>query len=143
MSAKLLQQDIKRYNWYIWRFVIAVAAFAVIMILLVAFQVFGPLPSFRELENPKSDQASEVVSSDEQIIGKYYVKNRTSVTYKQISPNIINALVATEDTRFYQHSGIDFQRTFSIILYNLVGKKQGGSTITQQLALKLIFGTLT
>jgi penicillin-binding protein 1A len=137
MAVKLLQQDIKRYNWYIWRFIIAGFAFLIIMILLVAFQVFGPLPSFRELENPKSDQASEVVSSDDQIIGKYYVKNRTSVTYNQISPNVINALVATEDTRFYQHSGIDFQRTFSIILYNLVGKKQGGSTITQQLALNL------
>jgi penicillin-binding protein 1A len=109
------------------------------MILLIAFQVFGTLPSFRELENPKSDQASEVISSDKQVIGKYYVKNRTSVTYKQLSPNVINALVATEDARFYEHSGIDFQRTFSIVFYNLIGKKQGGSTITQQLALKTYF----
>jgi penicillin-binding protein 1A len=77
--------------------------------LLVAFQIFGPLPSFRELENPKSDQASQVISSDSQVIGNYYVKNRTSVTYKQLSPNVINALVATEDARFYEHSGIDFQ----------------------------------
>jgi penicillin-binding protein 1A len=65
-------QDIKRYNWYIWRFVIACFAFFVIMILLIAFQVFGPLPSFRELENPKSDQASVIMSSDKQVIGKYY-----------------------------------------------------------------------
>jgi penicillin-binding protein 1A len=130
-------QDIRRYNWYIWRLVIAGFAFFVIIILLIAFQVFGPLPSFRELENPKSDQASEIISSDKQIIGKYYIKNRSNVTYKQISPNVINALISTEDTRFYQHSGIDFQRTFSIVLYNLVGKKQGGSTITQQLALNL------
>jgi penicillin-binding protein 1A len=137
MKDKLLNQDIKRYNWYIWRFVIGCFAFLVIMILLVAFQIFGPLPSFRELENPKSDQASEVISSDDQVLGKYFVKNRTSVSYRQISPNVIKALVATEDTRFYNHSGIDFQRTFSIILYNLVGKKQGGSTITQQLALNL------
>jgi penicillin-binding protein 1A len=137
MKDKLLNQDIKRYNWYIWRFVIGCFAFLVIMILLVAFQIFGPLPSFRELENPKSDQASEVISSDDQVLGKYFVKNRTSVSYRQISSNVIKALVATEDTRFYNHSGIDFQRTFSIILYNLVGKKQGGSTITQQLALNL------
>lgn len=137
MISKVSKNDIKRYNWYIWRLVIAGFAFFVIMILLVAFQLFGPLPSFRELENPKSDQASEVISSDKQVIGKYYVKNRTSVTYKQLSPNVVNALIATEDTRFYQHSGIDFQRTFSIVLYNLIGKKQGGSTITQQLALNL------
>ncbi|MDB5060664.1 MAG: peptidase [Mucilaginibacter sp.] len=137
MISKVSKNDIKRYNWYLWRLVIAGFAFFVIMILLVAFQIFGPLPSFRELENPKSDQASEVISSDKQVIGKYYVKNRTSVTYKQLSPNVVNALIATEDTRFYQHSGIDFQRTFSIVLYNLVGKKQGGSTITQQLALNL------
>ncbi|MDB5001491.1 MAG: peptidase [Mucilaginibacter sp.] len=137
MISKVSKNDIKRYNWYIWRLVIAGFAFFVIMILLVAFQIFGPLPSFRELENPKSDQASEVISSDKQVIGKYYVKNRTSVTYKQLSPNVVNALIATEDTRFYQHSGIDFQRTFSIVLYNLIGKKQGGSTITQQLALNL------
>jgi penicillin-binding protein 1A len=137
MISKVSKNDIKRYNWYLWRLVIAGFAFFVIMILLVAFQIFGPLPSFRELENPKSDQASEVISSDKQVIGKYYVKNRTSVTYKQLSPNVVNALIATEDTRFYQHSGIDFQRTFSIVLYNLIGKKQGGSTITQQLALNL------
>jgi penicillin-binding protein 1A len=137
MISKVSKNDIKRYNWYIWRLVIAGFAFFVIMILLVAFQIFGPLPSFRELENPKSDQASEVISSDKQVIGKYYVKNRTSVTYRQLSPNVVNALIATEDTRFYQHSGIDFQRTFSIVLYNLIGKKQGGSTITQQLALNL------
>ncbi|RFZ90182.1 penicillin-binding protein [Mucilaginibacter conchicola] len=134
---KLAQQDIKRYNWYIWRFFIFCFSILVVALLLIAFQVFGPLPSFRELENPKSDQASEVISSDKQVIGKYYIKNRTSVTYKQISPNVINALVATEDSRFFEHSGIDFQRTFTIILYNLVGKKQGGSTITQQLALNL------
>ncbi|HEK21617.1 MULTISPECIES: penicillin-binding protein 1A [unclassified Mucilaginibacter] len=137
MKAKLSQQDIKRYNWYIWRFFIACFAVFAVVLFLIAFQVFGPLPSFRELENPKSDQASEVISSDKQVIGKYYIKNRTSVTYKQISPNVINALVATEDARFFEHSGIDFQRTFTIVLYNLVGKKQGGSTITQQLALNL------
>lgn len=134
---KLNTQDIRRYNWYIWRFVIGCFAFFVITILLIAFQVFGTLPSFRELENPKSEQASQVISSDNQVLGNYYIKNRTSVTYRQLSPNVINALVATEDARFYEHSGIDFQRSFSIVAYNLIGKKQGGSTITQQLAKNL------
>ncbi|GAA4926777.1 penicillin-binding protein 1A [Mucilaginibacter defluvii] len=137
MIVKLSPQDTRRYNWYIWRFVIACFSFVVIMLLLTAFGIFGQLPSFRDLENPKSNLASQVISSDKQILGTYFVQNRTNVTYKEISPYVINALVATEDARFYDHSGIDFNRTFSIIFYNLIGKKQGGSTITQQLALNL------
>jgi penicillin-binding protein 1A len=137
MNVKLAPQDIKRYNWYIWRFFIVCFAFVVILIGLTTFGAFGPLPSLRDLENPKSDQASEIISSDKQIIGKYYFKNRSSVNFNEISPNVINALVAKEDNHFYSHSGVDFWRTFSIIPYNLVGKKQGASTITQQLALNL------
>jgi len=137
MIVKLSPQDIKRYNWYIWKFFIGCFAFVVILIGLTTLGVFGTLPSLRDLENPKSDQASEIISSDKQIIGKYYFKNRSSVPYRSISPDVINALVAKEDNHFYTHSGIDFWRTFSIIPYNLVGKKQGASTITQQLALNL------
>jgi penicillin-binding protein 1A len=136
MNDKLTPQDIKRYNWYIWRFFIGCFALLVLLIVATYMNVFGPLPTFRDLENPKSDQASEIISSDKQTLGTYYVKNRTSVTYKEISPNVINALVATEDERFYKHSGIDFRRLFSIIFLNIF-KRQGGSTITQQLAKNL------
>lgn len=135
MIEKLSHQDIRKYNWYIWKFFIGCFAFVIILIGLTAFGVFGPLPSLRDLENPKSNQASEIISSDKQILGKYYVENRSNVTFKDISPNVINALIATEDNHFYQHSGIDFWRNFSIIFYNLIGRKQGASTITQQLAL--------
>lgn len=135
MDDKLSQHDIKRYNWYIWRFFIGCFAFVIILIGLTTFGVFGTLPTLRDLENPKSNQASDIISSDKEILGKYYVENRSNVTFNKISPNAINALVATEDNHFYQHSGIDFSRIFSIILYNMIGKKQGGSTITQQLAL--------
>ncbi|MDB4925647.1 transglycosylase domain-containing protein [Mucilaginibacter sp.] len=134
MDVKLSQQDIKRYNWYIWRFFIACFALVVILIGLTTFGVFGTLPSLRELENPKSDQASVIYSSDKQILGKYYKTNRSNVTYKDISPNVINALIAKEDNHFFTHSGIDFGRSFTIILYGMIGKKQGASTITQQLA---------
>jgi len=134
MIVKLSEQEIKRYNWYIWRFFIGCFAFIIILIGLATFGVFGALPSLRDLENPKSDQATIVYSADKQILGNYYKKNRTSVTYKQISPNVLNALVAKEDNHFYSHSGIDFWRTFSIIAYNLIGSRQGASTITQQLA---------
>ena len=136
MITKLTAQDIKRYNWYIWRFFIGCFALLILLIVATYLGAFGPLPSFRDLENPKSNQASEIISSDKQTLGTYYVQNRSSVTYKQISPNVINALVATEDERFYKHSGIDFQRLFSIIFLNIF-KRQGGSTITQQLALNL------
>ncbi|HWZ35693.1 MAG TPA: transglycosylase domain-containing protein, partial [Mucilaginibacter sp.] len=137
MIEKLSPQDIKKYNWYIWRFFIGCFFLVVIMLGLTAAGAFGPLPSLRDLENPKSDQASEIISSDKQILGKYYFKNRSSVTFREISPNVINALVSKEDNHFYSHSGIDFWRTFSIIPYNLINKKQGASTITQQLAKNL------
>src|SRR5690606_31142445 len=94
-------------------------------------------PSFRDLENPKSNLASIIYAEDKTELGTYYVQNRSNVTFKDISPNVINALIATEDIRFLNHSGIDFKRNFSIIFYNLIGKKQGASTITQQLALNL------
>ncbi len=140
MIIKLSKQDTSRYNWMIWKVVIGFLAFIIILITLTAFGVFGRLPSFRDLENPKSNLASQVFSADNQVLGTYYVENRSNVTYKELSPNVINALVATEDSRFYEHSGIDFGRTFSIIFYNLMGKKQGGSTITQQLANNLFTG---
>ncbi|MFD1258730.1 penicillin-binding protein 1A [Mucilaginibacter terrae] len=137
MQVKLTQHEIRSYNWVIWKIAISCFALFVLIIALTAIGVFGPLPSFRDLENPKSNQASQIMSSDKQVLGKYFVQNRSNVRYNQISPNVIHALVATEDNRFYNHSGIDFGRTFTIIFYNLIGKKQGGSTITQQLALNL------
>ena len=65
------------------------------------------MPSLRELENPEADLASEIISADGLLMGKYYAENRSEVKYSEISPNVINALIATEDERFYDHSGID------------------------------------
>jgi penicillin-binding protein 1A len=136
MIVKLTQEDIKRYNGYIWKFIAGCFALLILLIVATYLGAFGALPSFRDLENPKSNQASEIISSDKQTLGTYYVENRSSVTYNQISPNVIHALIATEDERFMDHSGIDFRRLFSIIFLNIF-KRQGGSTITQQLALNL------
>lgn len=104
----------------------------------IVSEFFGPMPSFQELENPQSNLASEVISSDGVILGTYYIENRSNVTYRQISPYLINALIATEDVRFEEHSGID-QRALLRVLYGVItGKhKGGGSTITQQLAKNL------
>ncbi|MEO8794870.1 MAG: transglycosylase domain-containing protein [Daejeonella sp.] len=137
MSNQLSKQDLNRYTITFWKWIIGLIAFGAILIFSIGLGLFGKLPSFRDLENPKSNLASEVISDDNVVLGTYYIQNRSNVRYDQISPNVINALVATEDIRFYNHSGIDFKRTFTIILYNLSGNKQGASTITQQLALNL------
>ncbi len=99
---------------------------------------FGKMPTFQQLENPKSNLASEVISSDGHILGTYFIENRSNVTYRQVSPYLINALIATEDVRFEEHSGIDPRALLRVLYGVLTGKhKGGGSTITQQLAKNL------
>ena len=95
------------------------------------------MPDLEVLENPKTNLASEVISSDGKTLGKYYFNdNRTPVTFEELPNHLVEALIATEDIRFYSHSGIDFKRTFSAAIK--LGRDGGGSTITQQLA-KLLF----
>src|SRR5690606_14462983 len=91
---------------------------------------------FEDLENPDSNLATEIISSDGVTIGKFYNENRTSIKYADLPPHLVQALVSTEDERFYQHSGIDFRRTVTAALS--LGTRGGASTITQQLA-KLLF----
>ena len=98
---------------------------------------FGEMPDLEVLENPKTNLASEVLSSDGKTLGKYYFNdNRTPVTFAELPSHLVDALISTEDIRFYSHSGIDFKRTLGAALK--FGKDGGGSTITQQLA-KLLF----
>jgi penicillin-binding protein 1A len=137
MKQPLSASDIKRYNLTIWKILIGGIILFSLFIVAIGFDVFGTLPSFRDIEHPKSNQATEILSEDGRPLGNYFVQNRSNVTYPEIGKNVINALIATEDTRFLSHSGIDFKRTFTIFFYNIVGKRQGGSTITQQLALNL------
>ena len=109
-------------------------------IALIAMGAFGQLPSLHELENPTLVLASEVYAADGTSMGKYYTSkgNRLDVTYRDISPNVIHALVSTEDERFYEHSGVDAKAVVRAIL--LFGRDGGGSTITQQLALNMFNG---
>src|SRR6056297_1188399 len=95
------------------------------------------LPSIQELENPETAVATEVRSRDGAVLDRYYVENRTFVTIEEISPNIIYALIATEDHRFFNHWGIDLRRIAGLPYYWIQGRIQGGSTITQQLARNL------
>lgn len=101
--------------------------------------LMGSMPSVEDLQNPKVNQSSEIYTSDGVLIGKFYTENRTPVTADKISPNLVKALVATEDIRFYQHSGIDYKAMASVAMGIATGAtdRGGGSTITQQLAKKL------
>jgi penicillin-binding protein 1A len=111
--------------------------FFILILLLVNFGLFGKLPSLVELQNPEADLASEIYSSDDVLMGKYYSQNRSEVKFGEISPNVVNALIATEDERFYEHSGIDV-KALARAAFTL-GTQGGGSTITQQLA-KMMLG---
>ncbi len=105
---------------------------------MASWGVFGKMPSIEDLENPSASLASEVIADDGTVMGKYYLEDRTNVDFGNISKHIINALVATEDERFYNHSGID-GRAIGRAVVNL-GKEGGGSTISQQLAFNLFNG---
>ena len=112
----------------------------VLYFFLLSIGWLGFMPSFEELENPKSNQASEVLSYDGEILGFIGLENRSNVTYEELSPNLLNALVATEDARFYRHAGIDGRSLFRVLFKTLIGRHSssgGGSTITQQLAKNL------
>src|SRR5271170_4029224 len=117
-----------------WRiFLYGLVAF-ILFLVLINLGVFGPLPSLKELENPSIMLASEVYADDGTLMGKYYKdkSNRSNVEYHDISKNAINALVSTEDKRFYDHSGIDGMAVLRAVVK--FGRDGGGSTITQQLA---------
>lgn len=106
---------------------------------MVAAGKLGDMPSFEELENPKSNLASEIYSANNELLGKYYIENRTDVHFANLDTNLISALIATEDIRYYEHSGIDFRALARAVAGALTGQNRGGgSTITQQFA-KLLF----
>jgi len=99
--------------------------------------LFGYSPSYHDIQTPTLRVGSELYTSDGKLIGRYYKENRTPVDFKQISPSVIHALIATEDARFYKHMGIDFRSVLSSSISTATGDKRGASTITQQLAKNL------
>lgn len=120
---------------YLWRaFFIGMGLF-ILLVIGANFGLLGKMPSLEELENPSASLASEVIASDGTMMGKFYLEDRTNVEYKNISKNVVNALIAAEDERFYEHSGIDGRALARAIAK--LGSDGGGSTITQQLALNL------
>ena len=104
-----------------------------------ALGFYGPMPDLQQLENPRTNLASQIISSDGEILGKYYFdENRTPIGFDEIPTNMVEALIATEDERFYDHSGIDWLGTLRAFAF--LGKRGGASTISQQLARQIFVG---
>ncbi len=139
-TDKKKEEGISKQKWVRIFWGVYVLGFLCIVLIFcfASWGWLGKMPTFEQLENPQTDLATEVISSDGQVIGKYYIENRTPVTYDQLSKYSVNALIATEDVRYYQHSGIDAWGTLRAIAY--LGTNGGASTITQQLAKQLFHG---
>ncbi len=129
----------RKYILWFWGLVALPFVIVLFIFILIAAGKLGPVPSFEELENPKNNLAAEVYSEDNVLLGKYYIENRTWTDYKDISKNVIDALLATEDIRFYRHSGIDIRGLGRVVVLSILLQQDagGGSTISQQLAKNL------
>lgn len=132
---------------YLWIAFIAGVLFFILFVWMVSINflgLFGSLPDFKALENPESEIASELYSSDGVLLGTYFRENRSPVDYEDLSPNLVNALIATEDVRFDSHSGIDMTAMIRVIVKSLILGQDagGGSTLSQQTA-KNLFKTRT
>ena len=125
------------------RFFWAIFALGVLSVITIfssaALGLLGQMPELKQLENPKTNLATQILSSDGVVLGKFYFNdNRTPIAFDALPKNLVNALIATEDERFFSHSGIDFKGTLRALAY--LGKKGGASTISQQLARQLFVG---
>jgi len=128
----------KNIIWF-WVIISSPVVLLLTLFILISQNKLGPMPSFEELENPDNNLAAEVYSEDNVLLGKFYIQNRTWTDYEDISPYVVDALIATEDIRFYRHSGIDFRSLARVLVKSIIlGQNTGGgSTITQQLAKNL------
>ncbi len=130
-----------RFGGYTRKLIYAVTTGSIVLIGVIFTTGFSGMPEFQELENPRYDLASVIYDVKGVPFGRYYIEDRISVDYDQLSPNVKNALLVTEDDRFYSHSGIDFPALFRVGFKTIILRQEsagGGSTITQQLS-KLLF----
>jgi penicillin-binding protein 1A len=141
-NVRMAGQNIKRiYYLIIFWFLYSLPFLILTLLFVLLFKgKLGFVPTFEDLENPKNNLASEVYSCDSVLLGKFYLENRTYVDFNELSPNIVNALIATEDIRFHRHSGVDARGLVRVFIKSIIlGQESsgGGSTITQQLAKNL------
>ncbi|RZK12206.1 MAG: penicillin-binding protein, partial [Flavobacterium sp.] len=134
-SATPVVKDTAYYKKQFWKIFLYSLGGVFLVFLLASWGILGSMPSFEDLENPESNLATEIISADGETIGKFYNENRTSVKYEDLPKHLVDALVATEDERFYEHSGIDGRGTLRAV--TSLGTSGGASTLTQQLAKQL------
>ncbi len=140
MANKQQSKDSRIRKYIHWFWLAIGGGIIVVFLWFLLVGLFGNIPSFEELENPKSNLATEIISEDGVVLGTYHIENRSFVDYDDLSPNLVHALVATEDVRFYSHAGIDFRSLGRVAVKTVMGGDRssgGGSTISQQLALNL------
>jgi penicillin-binding protein 1A len=138
IQTKDSDKDIRYYKKKFWKIFFYTMGGIMVFFLFASWGLFGSMPSFEDLENPDSNLATEIISADGVILGKYFEKNRSQLKYSDLPKNLVQALVATEDERFYEHSGIDGRGTLRAIAS--LGTSGGASTLTQQLAKQLFHG---
>jgi penicillin-binding protein 1A len=136
---KTKKEPYKIYIKWMWRLFFMGIVGLFLLFGGAALECYGPMPDLQQLENPRTNLATQIISSDGEILGKYYLDdNRTPITYEELPQNMVQALIATEDERFYEHAGIDWRGTLRAFAY--LGKRGGASTITQQLARQIFVG---
>lgn len=137
-KKKVNNSFFKYIKWFWILFVTGILS-VMFLFLLASWEFLGPMPTFESLENPQTNLASQIISSDGNLLGKFYLDdNRTPVDYEDLPENLVHALIATEDARYYEHSGIDARGTLRAFVF--LGKRGGASTITQQLARQIYVG---
>lgn len=139
-NQKAKSQDLalsfKKYIRWFWMLFLGGILAVVLVFLLASWGILGEMPDHTKLENPETNLATEIISSDGKTLGKFYFNdNRTPVGYKELPKHLVDALIATEDARYYDHSGIDARGTLRAFMF--LGKRGGASTISQQLAKQL------
>jgi penicillin-binding protein 1A len=138
IQTKNIEKDINYYKKKFWKIFFYGLGGLLLFFLFASWGLFGSMPSFEDLENPDSNLATEIISSDGVVLGKYFEKNRSQLKYSDLPKSLVQALVATEDERFYEHSGIDGRGTLRAMVS--LGTSGGASTLTQQLAKQLFHG---
>jgi len=140
----------RRIFFFLLKAGIAILMLGFLLFLIVYVGFTGPVPSSEELQKIKNPVSTEVYANDGRLLGRYYIENRSNVSFDQISPNVINALIATEDSRFYHHTGIDEIALLRVFIKSVLLQDRssgGGSTLSQQIAKNLYprksFGPLT
>ena len=138
-TKKANTNDFSEYKRKFWQLFAYGFLGVILLFLFASWGFFGKMPSFDDLENPDSNVATEIISSDGVVIGKFFKENRTPVKFHELPEHLVKGLVATEDERFYEHSGIDAKGTLRAVVK--LGKDGGASTLTQQLAKNLFHGS--